>query len=360
VILTAFSLFLTLINSDPFKYFADDVHTRVANEFAEEKLGGMSAIEIAVDSGKPDGIKDPAFLGKVEAFEEWLKDLDYVTKTVSIVDIIKQTNRALNGGDQAFYTLPDNQELIAQELFLYTMSLPQGMDITNRMTLDNDMLRLTVMTTLHDSHQSLIEMRKMEEKAAGLGLDAEVTGKMPLYHNMNPYVVNAFLTSISMALVLVAILMVFTLGSFRIGMLSMIPNTVPLIFGGAFMTLLNKPLDIGTVLVTSTCLGIAVDDTIHFLSNYNRWRRVGSSPVHAVAHVITHTGPALLVTTLVLVMAFSTFAFAAFVPNINFGIITAIVLTSALFTDATLLPAILLLKKQPAEEPVLQPIPAGA
>ena len=122
----------------------------------------------------------------------------------------------------------------------------------------------------------------------------------------------------------------------------MIPNTVPLVFGGAIMTLLHKPLDIGTVLVTSTCLGIAVDDTIHFLANYNRWRKLGVSPKIAVAHVLTHTGPALFVTTLVLVVAFATFAFSSFVPNINFGIMTAIVLSSALITDGTLLPALLL------------------
>ena len=352
-LLVGAAIFISLqneINSNPFKYFAANVHTRVANDFAEEKVGGMLGIEIAIDSGRPDGIKDPAFLEKVASFQVWLETLPHVTKTVAVTDIIKQVNRSLNGENQEAYLIPDDQDLIAQELFLYTMSLPQGMDLNNRMTLDNDMIRLTAMSHLHDSKKSLEEFKRIEGKAAEMGLNAHITGKMPLYHNMNPYVVNAFLTSISMALVLVALLMVVALRSVRLGLVSMIPNTVPLILGGAFMMLLGKPLDIGTVLVTSTCLGIAVDDTIHFLSNYNKWRKLGLSPTISVAHVLTHTGPALMVTTLILVAAFSTFAFASFVPNINFGIITAIVLSTALFTDATLLPAILLRRK--AEVPV--------
>lgn len=346
------------INSNPFKYFAKNVPTRIANEFAEQKIGGMLGIEIVIDSGKTDGIKEPAFLKRIDDFQDWLNGRDHVSKTVAITDIIKQINRSLNGDDPRAYIIPDDQNLIAQELFLYSMSLPRGMDLNNRMTLDYSKIRLTTMSNLHDSRASLREMEIMEEKAAAMGLDAHITGKMPLYHNMNPYVVSAFLTSISMALVLVALLMMYAMKSVKLGLLSMIPNTVPLIFGGALMTLLHKPLDIGTVLVASTCLGIAVDDTIHFLSNYNRWRKLGVSTEEAVAQVITHTGPALLVTTMVLVAAFATFAFASFVPNINFGILTAIVLTTALLADFTLLPAILLqpeTARETARHPIAEP-----
>lgn len=338
------------INADVFKYFSTEVHTRTANFYIEEEVGGISAIEIAIDSGEPDGIKDPAFLKKVEALEDWLDSRDHITKTIAITDIIKQSNRSLNGEDQAAYIIPDDRNLIAQELFLYTMSLPQGMDLNNRMTLDNRRMRLSAMTTMHKSAQAVAEFALIEKKAEELGLNASITGKNPLYHRMNGYVVRTFITSILLAVVLVSILMVLILRSVKLGLLSMIPNLMPLVFGGMFMTMLGKPLDIGTVLVASTCLGIAVDDTVHFLTNYLRWRRAGSTRQMAVAHVITHTGPALLVTTLILVAGFGTFAFAAFVPNINFGILTAIVLTTALVTDGTLLPALVLGRPQEQEE----------
>ncbi len=364
-IVAVFAVYTALqnvVNSDPFKYFAPSVHTRVANEFIESELGGSMGLEITVNSGEKDGIYDPAFLAKVETFQAWIDELPYVTKTVAITDVIKQINRSLHNDDPAAYVIPDNRELIAQELFLYTMSLPQGMELSDRMTLDNDMLRMTAMWTLHESRTSLVEMKKIEAKAAELGLDAYVTGKTPLWHGLNPYVVGTFIVSISLALILVSILMVIVFRSFSLGLLSMIPNTVPLIFGGAVMTLLAKPLDIGTVIVGSVCLGIAVDDTIHFLSNYNRWRKAGADPMSAVAQVVTHTGPALAVTTVILVAGFGTFAFASFVPNINFGIMTAIILTTALITDFTLLPALLLKRvKQEESSPVLsdaQQLPA--
>ncbi len=338
------------INADVFKYFSTEVHTRTANFYIEEQVGGISAIEISIDSGEADGIKDPAFLKKVEALEDWLDSRDHITKTIAITDIIKQSNRSLNGEDQAAYIIPDDRNLIAQELFLYTMSLPQGMDLNNRMTLDNRRMRLSAMTTMHKSAQAVKEFALIEKKAEELGLSAMITGKNPLYHRMNGYVVRTFITSILLAVVLVSILMVIILRSVKLGLLSMIPNLMPLVFGGMFMTMLSKPLDIGTVLVASTCLGIAVDDTVHFLTNYLRWRRNGSSRQMAVAHVLTHTGPALVVTTLILVAGFGTFAFAAFVPNINFGILTAIVLTTALVTDGTLLPALVLGRAQEQEE----------
>ncbi len=344
------------VNSDPLKYFAKDVHTRIANDFAEEHIGGMQAIEIVLDSGLEDGIKDPAFLAKVEKFDTWLKTLPDVTKTVSIIDIIKESNRSLNEDNEAFYVLPPEQSMIAEELFLYTMSLPQGMDLNNRMTLDNRKMRLSAMSNNHKSREMLAEIEVIEAKGRELGLNAEVTGKMPLYQEMNPYVVSGFTKSILMALVLVSLLMFAACRDWKLGLISMVPNVVPLVIGGAIMYGLGKSLDIGTVLVTSTCLGIAVDDTIHFLANYTRWRRLGIDSTTAIAHVLTHTGPALVVTTLVLVAGFGTFAFSEFVPNINFGILTAIVLTTALVADLTLLPAILLLVYNDQEQEATAPV----
>ena len=344
-VLVAVAAYLALqneVNSNPFKYFAEKVPIRIANEFAEQEVGGMMGMEIVVDSGKEGGAKQPAFLKKVETFQQWLDSRDHITKTVALTDIVKQVNRSLHEDDPSAYVIPDEGNLAAEEIFLYSMSLPANSDITNRLSLDESMLRLTAMSRLHESKPALKEIQLIEAKGKELGLELYVTGKMPLYQNMNPYVVTAFISSISLALVLVSVLMIFAFRSWKLGLLSMIPNTVPLVFGGAIMTLLHKPLDIGTVLVTSTCLGIAVDDTIHFLANYNRWRKLGVSPKTSVAHVLTHTGPALFVTTLVLVVAFATFAFSSFVPNINFGIMTAIVLSSALITDGTLLPALLL------------------
>jgi uncharacterized protein len=347
VVCISISLFFKVsVNSDPFEYFDESYPLTKATTFVEENVGGALGAEIVIDSGTQNGIKDPEFLKKVETFQYWLDDFSYITKTISIIDILKDLNKSLHGDDESFYRLPANKEAVAQLLLLYTFSLPQGLDINNRVSSKEDSLRLTAMWTLHDSEASLAAIDVFEKKATDLGLNAHVTGKYPLYQSNNRLVVKSFLITITVALMLISILLIIGLGSVRIGLLSLIPNAVPIIVGGSFLPLLGVPLDVGTVIVGSVCLGIAVDDTIHFLTNFNKYISEGDSTPVAIAKVFTHTGPALIVTTMVLVAAFATFIFGTFVPNQNFGKFVAITLSIALVTDLTLLPVLLLKKDE--------------
>ena len=146
------------------------------------------------------------------------------------------------------------------------------------------------------------------------------------------------------AILLVSILMALFFKSIKLGILSMIPNVMPPLIGAGFMTLAGIHIDVGTILITSVCLGIAVDDTIYFLANYNRLTRSGVSSYNAVLDIFKNTGNALIWTTVILVVGFGCFLFGSFVPNIHFGIMTAIILGVALILDLVLLPAILLFK----------------
>ncbi|MFK8137995.1 MAG: RND family transporter [Bdellovibrionales bacterium] len=346
VIGSFFTALKNQVNSDPFEYFTDDVPLKIANKKMESAIGGSMGAQIVFESGIEDGVKDPEFIKKMEQVQKTILERPFVTQMVSITDILKNLNRSLNGGNQDQYILADDRETIAQQLFLYTMSLPQGMDINDQITLKNDAARVSVLMNIHDSKRVLAEFAEWEKLAAEQGISAKVTGKIPLYQNMNGYVVETFFTSISMALLLVCILMILVFKSWKLGLISMIPNTVPLIIGGALMYLLSKPIDMGTVVVIAVCLGIAVDDTIHFLANFKKYISKGKSPVEAIALVFSYTGPALLLTTLILVVGFGTFIFAQFLPNVNFGIMTATILVTALVCDFTLLPAILLPKNK--------------
>ena len=334
------------VNSDPFKYFSDDVHLTQAQNFMEANVGGSSGPEIVINTHQEDGIKNPEFLKKVDQFQQWLNSKEYVTKTISIVDIIKQMNRSFHEDKEEFYRIPESQPAVAQLLFLYTMSLPQGMNINDRMTLKNDALRLTALWTMHESNESIVKMKEIESKAQEMGLDIQMTGKLPLAQKLNGYVVKSFIISLLLATIGISLLMVIFFKSWRIGLFSMIPNFVPLIFGSALMTILDKPLDIGTVLVISVCLGIAVDDTIHFLSHYHSLITKGFNSEQALVKVLTQTAPSLIITTIILVIGFGTSVFGSFVPTINFGILTALILSSALLSDVILIPALLLNKSE--------------
>lgn len=329
------------VDSNPIAYFDKSFPYRKATDFMEERVGGTMGGEIVIDSGKNEGIKEPDFLHKVDKLQQWIESKPFISKTVSIIDILKDTNQSLNGGDKSFYKLNDNREQIAQQLFLYTMSIPQGMDLNDRMTIRNDALKLTAMWTLHKSSQILKFADDIESKAKELGLNAKVTGKAHLWQTINEPIVNSFIKSLTIAIILISILLIIGLRSVKIGLFAMIPNTLPLLFGGGMITLLGKYLDIGTVIVGSICLGIAVDDTIHFVDNFIKHINNGKSVRESLALIYSHTAPALITTTMVLVASFGTFVFGTFVPNQNFGILVALVLSFALFSDLIFLPALL-------------------
>lgn len=334
-------LFDIKVNADPLEYFPPDSMVKRSSDFLEEKVGGSIVMEMVVDSGEKEGIKDPAFMKRVEAFQDYLESKPYTTSTTSIVDILKSTHKALHGDKPEFYKLPEDRELLAQEYLLYTMSLPQGMDLNDRVTLDNSSLRLTANWNIHDSATVLAAIDDAETKAKEMGLNVWVTGKVPLWQRMNPYVVDTFVTSIIVAVTLMSLLLIIVFRSFTLGLLALIPNGFPLVLGAAIISALDKPLDMGTTIIFSVCLGIAVDDTVHFLANFNRLVKEGYSRGQALARTFSHTMPALIFTTIILVLGFGAFAFADFMPNQTFGIMVALILLFALITDGTLLPAIL-------------------
>ncbi len=344
-ILAIVSAYLSLqnkVNSDPLKHFSPRLKIAKDTNFLLDTFNGLGGPNVMINSGKVDGIKSPEFMRKVEEFILWLEGKDFVNKVTSITKTVRELNKKMNDDDEKYYVIPNTKEEIAELLLLYSLGLPQGMDLNNEMSIDNQFMRLVILWNVHDAQRSLKEIDIMTKKAKELGLDIKVTGKLPLYHNMVNYIVSSFFKSLSTALILISFLLFVVLKSWKLGALSLLPNVVPLIFGGGYMYLAGIYVDIGTSIVISVCLGIAVDDTIHFLSHYKEMVKSGLSPIKSLEKVFIHTGPALVFTTFILTICFGCFIFANFVPNINFGVLCSIILTMALVIDLVYLPAILL------------------
>ena len=348
----AIAIAVTLrIDSDYFAYFADDAPINIATQRLETDVGGALAVEIIIESGSKGGVKDPEFLRRVDRFADWLRHHEYITSVVSVVDLLKATNRSLDGDRPESYRLPETREAVAQQYLLYTMSLPQGMDLNDRVSIDESAMRLTSLWRKHNSNTVLPEIDKLRAYAETEGLTVTVTGKNLLLLQMNPDVVDSFVQSVLSSLVTISLLMMLVLRSVRLGLLAMVPNVIPLLFGAALLAALGQSLDIGTIVVFGICLGIAVDDTVHFLTHYGIHRRNGCTPVEAVAENYDRTMPALVATTLILVLAFGAFAISSFVPNRMFGVLVAFVLTVALTTDGFLLPALLMRRDDAKGDP---------
>jgi predicted RND superfamily exporter protein len=202
-------------------------------------------------------------------------------------------------------------------------------------------VRISVVADATGSTEHHALRQRIEAAASELDLDLTITGRHDLYQTMIHYVVVSFVQSLGLAVVLVSLCMGAFLRSGRLALLAMVPNMVPLMVGGGLLYLLGKPMDIGTLGVGSVVLGIAVDDTVHILATFRR-HVLDEGPVRAVAHVLSHTAPALITTTGMLVAAFGTLAFGVFVPNVWFGIMVAACLVVALVADLVALPALLL------------------
>lgn len=339
--------FQNKIDSNPFDYFQEDHAISKANQYTLEHYGGVGGPEIVVDSGQADGVKDPEFLKQVDDFKVWLEDQKSINSVMSVLGVLKEMNQALFQGKEEEYRINERRDVIAQELFLYTMGLPQGMDINNQVDLEQRRLRLSVLWELQNSTESLQKIKEIEEEAKRRGLDILVTGKAVLFQRMNSHVVYTFFTSIGLALLLITVILIVVFKSVRVGLLSLIPNFVPILMGAALLTLLGIPIDIGCAIVASVTLGIAVDDTIHFLSHYNKLIKQGLDRAQALVEVLATTGTALVITSFILASCFGIFMLASLTPNINFGVLCAFVITAALVCDFLLIPAAILCWKKP-------------
>lgn len=330
------------VNSDPLKYFTTDVPLRAAYDFSVTKLNGLRGVELVVDSGSDEGVKDPTFLTNLQNFENWLKEQPEIVNTKSITQIISKLNQVLNGNDPAYYKIPQTQEEVAGLLFLYQMGLPQGMDLNNQITLSNRETRFRVMWKIETSTESTEMLDIITAKAPDFNLKVRAGGNLPIYTTVNSLIVESFFWSLIGALLFVSFLIFVIFRDPLIATIAMLPNLLPMVFGGALMVSMGVYVDIGTSMVIVVCLGIAVDDTIHFIANYKHYRAQGLDISESIERTFSITGKALVVTTILLVAGFGSFVFAEFVPNRTFGILCAQILVFALLIDLTLLPALLI------------------
>ncbi len=328
------------VNMDPIEQFNSDHPLVVAYEKIEEKLGFVGSLEIMIKASPGESAKDPVFLKKVELLEDWLESRPYVESTLSINNYLKQINQTFNGGDKHFYTIPPSSEHVAQELLFYSMGLPPEQPIENRINSQRDAVRVTAKWKLKDSLSSNDKIALIKKKIKELGLNGEVTGKTPLFHDLTPYIVEAFTHSFSIAVVTITLALWLIFQSLRLSVFAMIPSLLPLAIGAGLYAVSGNQVDMGTVLVASVCLGIAVDDSVHFLFAY-RNLIAGRSLRDTLAEIIENVYPSLFNTTLLLALGFSVLMLGDYVPNAKFGASVSVVLVIALLSDFLVLPAIL-------------------
>ena len=314
-----------------------------------EKLSGIYTMEFSLDSGAAGGIAAPAFLARLEAFADWLRARPVVVHVSALSDVMKRLNRNMHGDDPAQYRLPATRELAAQYLLLFEMSLPRGLDLNNQIDLDKSSTR--VVATLQNI--TTRQARRLEadaeawlarNMAGGAAVDPpQATGALVLFSYISERNIRSMLNGTALALVLIALCLVAALRNVRLGLISLVPNATPAAIAFGIWGYAVGEAGLSASVVTAVTLGVIVDNTVHFLSKYQRARREqGAGPEDAVRYAFATVGTALWVTSAILIAGFAVLALSSFQINQTLGLLTVLIVAVALATDFLLLPPLLI------------------
>jgi len=346
---------LNRVNDEFVKYYSKNLDFRVATDFAIERLTGFEFFAYNLKSGAPGGIHDPAYLNAVEDFANWFRRQPEAKHVYAITDVMKRLNMNMHGDDPAFYKVPDDRELAAQYLLLYELSLPFGLDMNDRISIDKSA------TLMHVSLDAITtnDMLALEQRAADwlaanapASMQEPPTGQSVMFAHIGQKNIASLLTSSAVALALISFLLIFALRSVKFGLLSLIPNLAPAALAFGVWGLFVGEVGLALSVVVGMTIGIVVDDSIHFLSKYLRARREqGLDPEAAVRYAFVNVGQAMWITSVVLVAGFGVLMFSDFQINSGMGLLSAVTIAVALAADYFLLPPLLMLVDRTKEPP---------
>ncbi len=330
----------------PLNWFPKDDPSRVATEVVDEELRGSVTLEVVIDTGIENGLYEPEILNKIEKATDYFDSIQgntlFVGKTLSIVDVIKESNKALNENREEFYVIPQDRNMIAQELFLFENTGSD--DLQDFASSDFSKARITVKVPYVESLEYNDFIAQAQNKLDGyFQRDAKVslTGISVMLSDIMGKSIFSSGVSYMAAFCIISIMMILLVGSVKIGMISMIPNVLPLLLLSIVMSIFDMPLDMFTMLIGTIALGLAVDDTVHFMHNFRRYELQYNNVDKATRLTLMGTGRAITITSIVLSMGFLVLTTATMSNMFNFGILTVLAILIALLADFFLIPAIM-------------------
>ena len=338
------------VEVDFVRYFKPEHEVPRAAEFFGRHLAGAAPLEVVLQ-GPPGAFGEPENLRRLQALQARLEalvvpdrhgePLDAIDRTISVADFMRLANRLQGGGDE----IPADRGRIAGIGLLAQMSgAERGM--WRLVSQDLSRARLSARMQNLGSKEAATLVRAVQAAAAevtGGALQVTVTGSAVIFLEVSQAITDSQVSSFGGALVLVFGAMLLVFRSPRAALLCVVPNVFPLVFTFGFMAVSGITLNMGTAMVASIAIGIAVDDTVHFLTGFGRHISAGLEPAEAVTATFGSVGPANLALTLILIAGFGVTALASFYPTIHFGVLSAWTIAVAFYGDFVLLPALLVL-----------------
>ncbi|MFI5220696.1 MAG: RND family transporter [Bacteroidia bacterium] len=334
-------------------YVIDDLpqHDKVYTDlkFFENNLKGVLPFEIKIDTKNEDGVKDYATLQKINLLEKELSGYPEFSKPVSIVDFLKFANQSYHGGDQRYYLIPNVLDISNIISYLPKQHDPSGkrnllhsiVDSTFRYT------RVTIQMADIGSEKMKIISQKVRNKADEIfpkdQYNVSVTGTSLIFLKGNDYLIQNLFQSMIIALIIISLMMAFLFFSWKMVVISLVPNIVPLLMTLGIMGFFDIRLKPSTIIIFSIAYGIVVDFTIHYLAKYrhalqkNNWNMKRAIPLSLI-----EAGPSIIYTAIALFFGFIIFALSNFGGTVALGVLTSLSLLFGMLMNLLLLPALLL------------------
>ncbi len=335
-------------------WLPEHLPVRVATEVIDNNMRGSVALEIVVDTGRENGLYDKDVLQALDtlaaSLESFEQDSIFVGKVISVTTILKEIHKALHENRPEMYTIPDNGALIPQEFLLFENSGSD--DLQDFVDSRFSKARVTIKVPWRDALTYVPFIAEIEDLFGSTFADITVdgtpvtlstTGIMSLFARILDATMRSAAQSYGLALVVITLMMILLIGNLRMGLIAMVPNISPILITMGIMGWFSIPLDMFTMLVASIAIGLAVDDTIHFIYNFKRYYEETGDVHLAVSHTLHTAGRAMLTTSIVLSIGFFLFMLASMHNVFYFGMLVGLAIVIALLADFILAPALMAL-----------------
>ena len=354
-----YGISLIYVWHDPLSWMPEGTPIKVAMATADENLGGTANVQLFIEATGPNGVKDIELIKGVEQLEQHIREfvhpklkLKIVGNTRGIVAMIRETNRALLGGDYEHYRVPDTQRAVNDRFVMVENSGPA--DLKRLITLDAQVTQVTIgMKWLEaTSYLPLADYiaEGVEEFIPPDKAKVSMTGSVYNFLSTVATLLFDMLRSFGVAFSVITLLMIMLLRDIKLGLVAMVPNLVPIVFILGAMGFFDIPIDMANLMIASIALGIAVDDTIHLLHHFKVHYDIHGDVEEAIDHSLAHTGRALTVTSLILAAGFMVYLSSVMFSLQRFGVLIGSTVIIALLLDLIVTPALLrtLYQKKPA------------
>lgn len=332
------------VESNIFESFPGDSEISRSTSFIESSLMGLLPVEIVLRAPEAAGIFRPEVLHEMESLQKYFRTIPEVTASISVADYVRRIHTVL-GNDKG------NSDEIPEEKarnYAQLASLRGDAIVKTLYSKDCDEGRISVRMKNVSSSRYQEIMKDIKGYINGnvpVGIGCTITGIVPLLMDMQGYLALSQIKTFLLAFIFIFISITLLLKSVRFGIISMIPNLVPIVITLGVMGFLKISLDVATIMIASVAIGISVDDTIHFLYRFKRELAKDKHYYQAIQRTLSGVGKAILFTTIIATSGFLIFCLSNFKPIQYFGLLTGITMVTALIADIFILPSCILLFK---------------